>query len=71
MQRFFTDSIADVKFDVVLALVHRRLSAFERAQDPEVILGDSALAEASGLWEAAQTADERRQTAACHALGWL
>ncbi|MGW1720427.1 CHAT domain-containing protein [Streptomyces sp. NPDC002156] len=60
-----------MKFDVVLTLVHRRLSAFGRSQDPDIVLAGSALAEASGLREAAQTADEPRQAAACRALGWL
>ena len=57
--------------DMLLALLHRRLETFGRSQDPEVLLSDSALAEASGLWNAAQFVDPQRQSPAMLALAWF
>ncbi|MGW0201126.1 CHAT domain-containing protein [Nonomuraea sp. NPDC003201] len=58
-------------FDILLALMHRRLDTLEQTQDPELVLGGSALAEATGLRDAAQSVDPQRKCVAAYALAWF
>ncbi|MGX6747264.1 CHAT domain-containing protein [Streptomyces xantholiticus] len=66
-------------FDELLERVHRRLIRYQQSSEADVVLGESALAEAGELWQSAQpvtpdhpTPDENQRLAvARHAMEWL